>query len=530
MNADAATPEKVPVSPVSRKPVAVIEIGTTALRMVIAELDESGSIRPLDFLQQAISLGKDTFTRGYIEKDTIEECVQALKSFRHILDEYQITRDEQIRAVATTAVREAVNRLPFLDRLYIASGFFIEQLEEFDIARLTYHSFRQLLFEDSSLAQREVMVTEVGGGSTEILLVQKGDVVFSQTFRLGSLRLREILESFGAPVIRQRALMESDILGTIESIKGAVKITHPLVLALGGDIRFAASRLVANWNPLKQSSISVTGLSRFTEEVLSLSVNELVRKYHLPYPEAETIGPSLLFYTKLARALDLKSITVSPISMREGLLVEMGGNRLVADTLRDQIIRSALEIGRKYHSDEAHARHVAELSKLLFRALQSEHRLTPWHEVLLTTAALLHDIGLFVNIRNHHKHSLYLIQNSELFGLSKKDLTIVALIARYHRRASPKSTHEFYSTLDQESRLAVAKMASILRVADALDRGHNQRVTDITFSRDGNRFVVHVSSIDDIALEQLALSGKGTMFEEVYGMSVVLQGRDAEKE
>ena len=163
---------------------------------------------------------------------------------------------------------------------------------------------------------------------------------------------------------------------------------------------------------------------------------------------------------------------VSTGTLRDGLMWEMATREAWSDEFRKHIIRSALEIGRKYQFDEPHASHVAALSKLLFDALRKEHQLPPRFETLLTVAALLHDIGLFVSNRSHHKHSMYLILNSDLFGLSARDLQLVALVARYHRRALPRTTHEGYTTLDRETRVAVSKLAAILRVADALDSGH----------------------------------------------------------
>ena len=162
------------------------------------------------------------------------------------------------------------------------------------------------------------------------------------------------------------------------------------------------------------------------------------------------------------------------------------------------------------------------LAGTLFSCLAEEHRLGPSHRLLLSVAGILHDIGIFVNPRSHHKHSMYLIQNSELFGLSRRDTFLVALIARYHRRATPKAVHQEYAALDRGDRLVVAKLAAILRVADALDRSHSRRIAGIECSREKDRFVISVPNVDDLTLEQVALQNKGDMFEEVYGMTPVL--------
>jgi exopolyphosphatase/guanosine-5'-triphosphate,3'-diphosphate pyrophosphatase len=143
--------------------------------------------------------------------------------------------------------------------------------------------------------------------------------------------------------------------------------------------------------------------------------------------------------------------------------------------------------------------------------------------VILQVAALLHEIGLFVSNRSYHKHSLYLIRNSELFGLGKKDLLLAALVARYHRRASPQPTHEGYATLDRDERVAVAKMAAILRVADALDESRSQRIHEIQTTCEGDRLVISVPMVEDLSLENLALKQTGALFEETFGTPVLLR-------
>lgn len=190
---------------------------------------------------------------------------------------------------------------------------------------------------------------------------------------------------------------------------------------------------------------------------------------------------------------------------------------------------SARMLGRKYGYEEKHATHVADLSTRLFEELQAEHELPPRYELLLRVAALLHEIGLYVANQSHHKHSLYLIMHSDLFGLSRRDTLLVALIARYHRRAAPKMTHPEYAALPQHERLNVSKLAALLRVADALDQNHMQQVRDVAFRRERGRLIVLVGGLEDLTLERLAVRQKGELFADIYGMSVELRRDTARK-
>ncbi len=510
----------------SAKAVAVIDMGANSIRMAIGQIDEAGRVHKLDTLSQAVGLGKDSFGKGFIERATVEQCVGVLKNYRQILSEYQITEPDQVRVVATSAVREAANRLSFLSRVYVATGFQIDPMDYSEVNRTTYLGIQPLLATEPRLADCQSLVIEVGSGTTVVLLLQQQDVNYAHTFSMGSLRLRKTLESYDAPATRFRSIMEDHICKVVEQVGAQVAAEQALELvALGGDIRFAAAQL----NPAGTASplveIPVDRLEKFTNQILGLSVDDLVRQHHLTFPDAETVGPALLTYTHLARALQLEHLLVSNVNLRDGLLQQMAGPDAWSEEFKQQIIRSALDMARRFHFDEPHGLLVANLSLRLFRGLQNEHQLGPRYEMLLYLAALLHDVGYAVSTQSHHKHSMYLIQHSELFGISQKDLLLIALVARYHRRALPRPIHEGYSSLAWRDRMTVTKLAALLRVADALDRSNHQRIQDITCVLEEGRVVISAQSADDLSLEQLALQQKCSLFQEVFGMPIVLRRR-----
>lgn len=515
------TPEGRLAAPQS---VAVIDIGTTSIRMEIAEILPDGTIHSLQRLFQAVNLGREAFTRGSLRKSTVEECVRILRSYRRVLDEYQITRTDQIRIVATSAVREADNRLTFLDRVYSATGFLIDPIEPPDVIRITYLGLQPFLQAEATLFAKTTMIIEVGGGSTELLMVQGDDVLTSQTFRLGTVRMRESLESLRTPQIRVQDIMADQIQHTIEQVHqhtGEEGIDQ--MVALGGDVRFAASQLLENWTPDKLGRLPLKALERFTRSVLAMSPDQIVRKYRLSYADAETLGPALLANVMIARDFELDQILVTRFSLRDGLLKELANRHTWNTGFDDQIIRSAHEVVRKFHADEAHAQHVELLSRELFKAVREQHGLDQRHEVILRVASLLHETGMYIGMSGYHKHTAYLIIHSDLFGLSRRDLMLSAMVARYHRRASPKPTHQGYAVLTNEERVLVRQLSALLRVADALDRSRSQRIRDIECEVRERQFVIRIPRMADLAIEQLALKQKGPLFEEIFGMQVVLR-------
>jgi len=302
-----------------------------------------------------------------------------------------------------------------------------------------------------------------------------------------------------------------------------------VLVAVSSDAQFAASLLSPSWSSERIVSLDLKPFYGLAEKLATVSVDDLVRQYRIAYQEAETLGPALVAYEQLARAFGVKSILVPKASLRDGLIKEMTAGSTWIEEFAVQAIYSAMTLGQKYSFDRRHAERVAELSVQLFHALQTEHALDQRYDLLLRIAALLHEIGNYVSDRSHHKHSMYLILNSDLFGLRRKDITLIALVARYHRRATPQSYHEEYQALDRDSRIVVAKLAALLRVADALERSHLAERRVLSFTREKDQFVITVHDVQDVTLERLALKEKGGMFEEVFGIPVTLRTARATK-
>ena len=505
-------------------PMAVIDIGSTAIRMTIAAVDASGSLRAIESLQQSVSIGKDTFRKGFIEKSTMEECVRALRHFSRVLQEHGLTDTNRIKVVATTAVREASNQEAFRDRIHIAGGWKIEILDLADIARLTYMGVRPFLDRKEFGKGSDLLIVEMGGGTTEVCFIGKGDTAFSQTFTLGSLRLRQLSDDFHISLSQQNTLVRQNIQRTVGQISAQLdKKKEYILVVLGGDMRFAASALVSHWDGTSPITLTAAQLNRYAESILALPLEKMIRKTKLSFAEAETFGPALLFYTDLAQGLGKKGLVVASTSMRHGLLMEMIHGNEDDERFKGNILGSAEAAARKYRADIPHAKRVAHTSAVFFEALRAEHRMHPHEALLLQVAAMVHDIGVFIGPRNHHKHSMYLIQNSDFFGLNSRDITVVALIARYHRRSPPKPSHAEFMALNFEDRIRITKLSAILRIADALDATHSGRIDKISCEISGGDFLISAPGVGDVSIEELALINKGPLFEDTYGLRPILQ-------
>ncbi|VGO18427.1 Ppx/GppA phosphatase family protein [Pontiella sulfatireligans] len=506
---------------------AVIDIGSTSIRMVVAQVYADGKFQTLDALNQSVAIGSDTFTRGRISRSTIEDSVKVLRSFALVLKEYNIDLREGVRAVATSAVREARNRDEFLDRSYMATGINVEVIEGTEINRLTFLGIRPLLQAKTVLCTGRLLVAEVGGGSTELLGIDEGRVSFAHAYRMGSYRLREAMDAQEGSGARQAQVLRMEIEAGVRQCRDAVGSTSlkTSMLLMGSEARLAAGLAPNESKQSELSSLKLADLVKLAGKVLKMDIEQVARKYRLTYEEAQTLGPALEIYIRMAEAFGLKSVYVCGITLRDGLLAEAASLNAWTEDFVEQILYSVREIGKKYSLDQAHADCVTGNALALFRAMEPEHGLGYRYEVLLMVAAQLHDVGMFIGSSSHHKHAQYIIENSDIFGLGKEDIRLTALVARYHRGALPRNTHPGYDVLTREKRLVVNKLASILRAADALDRSHTQSIRDVKVLLKEGQLVFEAGRNCDFAAEKRALISKGKMFEQVYGRTVVLRAK-----
>ncbi len=503
--------------------MAAIDIGSSAIRMDIAEIHSDGAIRILDSLKKGVQLGREAFTEGHLSQETIRAACEALRDFKKVMDTYGVLR---YRAVATSAVRESTNSETFLDRLLMSTGLDVEVIDGPEENRLTLSAVLDALRGEPELGKEKSLLVEVGGGSTDVALISGGELQQSGTFPLGSIRLRAGLSAGSARHDQQVRLLKRQITSFLSNIKREMDIRDAAhYIAMGGDVRFAARILKGPGQGSRLYSIPKDSFFEFVDSISRLTIDGLVQKYSIPYLDAETLVPALLTYMQLLKETQALDVIISDASIRAGILQDLApaeqGKRL--KKLSIQILSAARSLGRKYHFDENHAERVRELSVRLFDELKTEQRMTETHRLYLEVAALLHDIGLFVSSCSHHKHSQYLIASSELFGLRKRELEIIANIARYHRRALPQRSHVSYISLDRDERMIVSKLAAILRVANALDKDHLQKIMDLKIAREGDQIALTAQNVSDLAMGRVALASRSDFFTEIFGKKVILR-------
>ncbi len=506
--------------------VAAIDVGASAVRLVIAELTAGRPPRVIDEAIRGVSLGKETFFAGRIGSEPMDAVLRALKGFARLMGEHGVTR---YRAVATSAVREASNADTFLDRVLVKTGLRLEVIDLAEESRLVYLAVRNGLAGHPALAARHALIVEVGGGSADITLLAGARPKYSGVYALGSVRLRQALRPWASDAERRVRLLTRNIGGVVRAISRDVPLrSAEFMIGLGGDMRLAA-REVAGGGEGAVCEVPREPFLQFCAQVERFGEEALAERFGLTLVDAETLVPALLVYRALLIETPAQGITVPPVSLRDGLLADMAAppSGSAAGGLAEfsqQVLAGAEALGEKYRHDAAHARHVALLATRLFDELRDEHGLEPRDRLLLEVAALLHNIGSFVSLRAHHKHAQYLIQASEIFGLSAGDRAIIANVARYHRRGLPQPSHLPYMALDRTERVRVNKLAAILRVANALDAENAQKVREVRIVRADGALCLDVTGVGDLAMERERVQARANLFQDVFGCVLAWRG------
>ena len=505
-------------------PESVIEIGSTGVRLLVAEITADRKQNILDRSDNPLPIGKDVFTSGTISLDTQNQCIQILKRYREQIAGWGITPSQTI-CVATSAFRDSKNCDPVMDRIFVQTGFRVRIVDGIEENRLMYLAVSDCIKDQPvDFKNSDTLILNVGGSSTEIMMLSGGKMAGVHSLRLGTVRVEQHIAGQTTSYKEIRRYVEESInntKGSLESELNFSKVSQ--FIAVGQDMNLAAL-LVGHPISTFLWEIDNEKFDEFVRSVQSYSIDESVARFKISYSEAETLQVSLLIYQLFLNLTCAKKIIVPETSIRSGLILSenSGLNEELQNEYDMQIVASAKNHLRKYHGDENHAECVRMIAAKLFEALRSEMALEEHAKILLETASILHDIGVFIKFAQHNLHSAYIIQNSEIFGLTRREISIVAQISKYHRGAQMPQDEENFLMMPRSDRMLILKLTAILRIADAMDRGHIQEFSDFDAKLEQGTLIISTKNSRNTVLERIALAEKAGMFESVFGYRVIL--------
>ncbi|HYH81969.1 MAG TPA: Ppx/GppA phosphatase family protein [Longimicrobium sp.] len=512
--ADAAAP-KFPLR------VAAVDVGSNAIRFLVGEFRALGEYEVLEEERVAVRLGHDVFLSGRLTPEAMNAAVEAIKRFRGRMDALGI---DHYRAVATSATRESRNGPEMVARVRREAGIELEVITGHEEARLVYVAVANRV----PMGDDKWITVDVGGGSVEVSLVDASGILWSESHVMGSVRLLEELSGAGDDPGRFQRLLR-EYAATLQIPIIAQHWNPRGTIATGGNAESLARLAGANPGRGRVAAVPVQTLRGVMEMLSRLSFRQRVDQLGLREDRADVILPAGMIYERVASLAGAAEVLVPAVGLKDGLLIDLAedvaSHQAHEDRKDRQAVAGAMAIGRRYMFDEGHAQQVVRLSASLFDQLQKVHGLGPAERRMLLAAAALHDIGAFVGYKKHHKHSLYLIANSEVPEFTPREIEIIANVARYHRKGVPAEHHIAFTALPEDERQRVVKLASLLRIADALDREHLQAVTAVTARvTRGKKLKLEVEGEGDLLLERWALRRKSDLFTSTFGLEVELAG------
>lgn len=500
--------------------IAAIDAGSNAVRLSVARAYSALDIEPLQTERYSLRLGEGVFVRPRFTEEVFKKAAKAFRYFREVMDEFGVAR---YRAVATSATREAQNRDAFVRAIKRKSGIALEVISAAEESRLGREAVLAALGPEA--APR--CIVDLGGGSLEISILRDHTVQQSAQLPVGTVRLMTMLNLPGVirPVqgeqVRRyvRALLESKLVPRPNLGDG-------IAVALGGNAETLADIAPGP----RQHGLQTVELSLLRErlpDILGRNVRERMKAYGVRRDRADVMGIAAITFITLARYLNLRLFAVPAVGVREGLLQEIAHETFSRkephryNAAARQLLVGTRSFARRLEYDQQHAEHVRELSLQLFDQLQPVHGLPAQSRVLLEAGALLHDTGHMVSHRGHHKHGEYLALNSDIPGLEGRDRAIVAGLVRYHNRKSePASHHAAYSSLDDADKPILRRLATILRIAEALDHSHRQRVLKVRASFQRGAVGLEVQASGDAAEDLRDAEHSAEWFEKEFHVKV----------
>jgi exopolyphosphatase/guanosine-5'-triphosphate,3'-diphosphate pyrophosphatase len=517
--------QQTPDHGVQKIRITAIDLGTNSFHAVIVDIFADGTFETVDALKEMVTLGRNGVGHS-LTQEAMDLGIDTLKKFKVLSDSYRV---EQILAYATSAIREAPNGGEFIQRAIDEVRIKIMAIPGKMEAELIGHAVQHAL----NLGQHKALIMDIGGGSTEFIIADQSNFHYLDSQKIGVSRMTsDYIKS--DPVSKKELKILEDaydlrLQGLLETIRN-----HKIALLVGtsGTMQNIAAMIAADKKlktsvTLNEFEYTSTDFFSFYERFIKMDRKKRLEVSGLDPKRVDFIVAGAVLMNRLLRLTGIERIKTSTQAMREGIIlrfIKKERNELsLLSRYPDTRRRSIFELLVKCNWHEQHSTHVSRLALKLFDELRPWHDLTDEDRELLEYAALTHDIGYHISHKKHHKHALYLITNADLKGFLQEEIEIIANVARYHRRSTPKARHNHFDVLNPTQKRRIRAIAGILRVADGLDRSHFQNVKNIELEVTEQNITLRLDTIGDPELEIWGAMRKRELFERLFNRTLVIQ-------
>ena len=501
--------------------VAFIDMGTNSIRLLLVRIEPSkGTFSILSEQKETIRLGENEFADHYLQPEAMQRAVLVCKQFAEMA---RSNEADHLIAIATSATREAKNKDAFVALLNEEAQIKLRTISGVEEARLIYLGISRGIH----LGDKKALMIDIGGGSTEMIVGDQDNYHHLDSLKLGAVRLGSMffLPDETGPIdpSRYAVLRQYVRNSSIRSIQKLEPYPFDMVYGSSGTLENLADIAIQMFEgrPREpEDTLKYEQLTQVVEHLCQLSLEERANVPGINTRRADIIIPGAAIIHTLMEQLQIPEIHITDRGLRDGLLVNYLQRSEHAEMVEEGSIRmrSVMQLGRRCHFDEGHARTVAELTLSLFDSAKEIglHNVKQRYRQLLEYSALLHDVGIFLSYSNHQEHSYYLIKNADLLGFDQTEIGIMASTAFFHRKKKPIEKHSQYAELDRQSKQALPVMSTLLRIAESLDRSHKNAVTDARFRMDGEQIILDVTCEQDCQLEMLGVHNHKKTFKKFF--------------
>ncbi len=491
---------------------AAIDIGANAMRLHIAGPDRENGLKSIHYHREPVRLGHDAFTRGRLSEDTMAKALQAFETFRSILDRHPV---HTIRATGTSALRDSINADELIRRIKDKTGIDIEIISGEEEARLIHLSVHHRVPDMKSM---KTLLIDIGGGSIEVTLAKRGDIIALESFRMGTVRLLELFRDTSGDSERPK-IMHEYIASMQQKVREEMAGTRiGLCIGTGGSIEALGELGVSLLGNDSNRRLNYQDIKKLLKHLQSMGYKDRINILGLRPDRADVIIPAAIALKSIIKLARPATLLIPSAGLADGVLLGLLQEQNIDNkALAHQAIAWAKSMARKYHADLDHARHVRILARKLFSQLKGIHQLNGRDLLLLQVSAIVHEIGITVRPNKHHRHAFYLINASPMVGLSASEKLLVAIVVRYHRKRTPDTRDEPFSELTEGEQKRACRLNVLLRLAIALDKERRGSVRAIHISQSDKISRLHMEGKGDLLLERWAVRKDIPWFETVFG-------------
>jgi exopolyphosphatase / guanosine-5'-triphosphate,3'-diphosphate pyrophosphatase len=505
--------------------IAAIDIGTNSIHMIVVQVRPDLSFEVIDREKDMVRLGAGGLDGRSLTDTATASALQTLSKFKRLAESHKV---DEIVAAATSATREADNGGDFIDEVARQTGIQIRIIPGAEEARLIHLAAGYGVDVGSSTA----CVIDIGGGSVEVTLGTARQLTVGQSFKTGVIRLTErYAKSDPLSGRDERRLVKhitremGDYLSEVAG-RGFDRVigTSGTILSLGSLALLQEGHAVAE---IRNQRVSAKAIRRLRKRLVEARLDERLHMPGLDPRRADLSVAGAVLLDTILRRLGAEDLTLCDLALREGIVLDYihrnSARIRKAERYPDVRRRSIIELGERCGFWPEHAHQVARIALSIFDQTRSTHGLGDREREWLEYGALLHDVGVHISYERHHRHSYYLIKNGDLRGFEPHEKDVIALIARYHRQATPRKSHEGYKALDAKLRKVVKRLSAMVRLAEGLDRSHAQGVIALDFYPRSDHFVARLRATGDAELELWAANRHAQPLEEMLGKPIRFQ-------